>query len=84
MEVDHGWFISNTEWIVDAWDINQGLIKAAVFGLTLSIIGCQQGLDAKGGAKGVGLATTRAVVYSCVAILMLDYFVSDILFIIHE
>ncbi|MFH2009067.1 MAG: ABC transporter permease [bacterium] len=84
MEVDHGWFISNTEWMVDAWDINQGLIKAAIFGLVLSCVGCQQGFYAQGGAKGVGLATTRAVVYSCVAILMLDYFVSDILFIIYE
>jgi phospholipid/cholesterol/gamma-HCH transport system permease protein len=69
---------------VDAWDISQGLIKAAIFGLTLSVIGCQQGFDAKGGAKGVGLATTRAVVYSCVAILMLDYFVSDVLFILYD
>jgi phospholipid/cholesterol/gamma-HCH transport system permease protein len=83
MEVDHGWFVSNTEWMLDAWDLNQGLIKSAFFGLTLSIIGCQQGFDAKGGAKGVGLATTQAVVYSCVTILMLDYFLSDILFIVY-
>jgi len=80
MEVDHGFFVSTTEWIVDAWDITQGLVKAAFFGLTLSVIGCQQGFYAEGGAKGVGLATTKAVVYSCVAILMLDYFLSDILF----
>lgn len=83
MEVDQGFFVSNTEWIVDAWDITQGLIKASIFGLTLSVIGCQQGFHAAGGAKGVGLATTRAVVYSCVAILMLDYFVSDILISIY-
>ena len=68
----------------DAWDITQGLIKAAVFGLVLSVISCEQGYHAKGGAKGVGMATTKAVVYSCVSILMLDYFVSDILFIITE
>jgi phospholipid/cholesterol/gamma-HCH transport system permease protein len=35
MEVDHGWFVSNTEWMLDAWDVNQGLVKAAFFGLTL-------------------------------------------------
>lgn len=83
MEVDHGYFVSTTEWIVDAWDITQGLIKAAIFGLVISVVGCQQGFYAEGGAKGVGLATTRAVVYSCVAILMLDYFVSDILISIY-
>jgi phospholipid/cholesterol/gamma-HCH transport system permease protein len=83
MEVDHGYFVSTTEWVVDAWDITQGLIKAAIFGLILSVIGCEQGFHAQGGAKGVGLATTRAVVYSCVAILMLDYFVSDILISIY-
>ena len=84
LEVDHGLFISELEWMVDAYDIKIGLIKAAVFGVVLSSIGCQQGFHAAGGAKGVGLATTRAVVYSSVAILMLDYFVGDILLIIYE
>jgi phospholipid/cholesterol/gamma-HCH transport system permease protein len=84
LEVDHGLFISETEWMVDAYDIKIGLIKAAIFGVVLSSIGCQQGFHAAGGAKGVGLATTRAVVYSCVTILMLDYFVGDILLIIYE
>lgn len=83
MEVEAAWFVSETEWMVDAWDIQQGLIKAAIFGLVLSVISCQQGFYAKGGAKGVGLATTRAVVYSCVSILMLDYFVTDVLFVLH-
>ncbi len=84
MEVDHGWFVSETEWMTDAWDITQGLIKAGIFGLVLAVISCEQGFHAKGGAKGVGMATTRAVVYSCVSILMLDYFVSDILFILFD
>ncbi len=84
LEVDHGLFVAETEWMVDAYDIKIGLIKAAIFGLVLSSIGCQQGFFAEGGAKGVGRATTRAVVYSCVTILMLDYFVGDILLIIYE
>jgi phospholipid/cholesterol/gamma-HCH transport system permease protein len=82
MEVDHGFFVSETEWMTDAWDITQGLIKAAIFGLCLAVISCERGYHAQGGARGVGLATTQAVVYSCVTILMLDYFVSDILFIL--
>ncbi len=84
LEVDHGLFISETEWMVDTYDIKIGLIKAAIFGWVLSSVGCHQGISAAGGAKGVGLATTRAVVYSSVAVLMLDYFVGDILLIIYE
>jgi len=84
LEVDHGLFIAELEWMVDAYDIKIGLIKAAIFGFVLSSIGCHQGVSAAGGAKGVGLATTRAVVYSCVTVLMLDYFVGDILLIIYE
>lgn len=84
MHVDEGYFISNIEWIVDADDIVQGMVKAAVFGLSVSTIGCYQGYTAKGGAKGVGIATTKAVVQSCVSILVLDYFLTDILFAVEN
>ncbi len=84
MGVDRGYFIANIEWYVDAEDLVQGLVKAAVFGFALSAIGCYQGYYAKGGARGVGLATTRAVVHSCVAILMLDYFLTDLLFMVES
>lgn len=80
MHVDEGSFIANLDWILDADDIIQGMVKAAFFGLSISAIGCYQGYNAKGGAKGVGIATTRAVVQSCVCILVLDYFLTDILF----
>ena len=59
-------------------DVMQGVAKATVFGLALSIISCHQGFYAAGGAKGVGHATTRAVVSSFVTILILDYFLTDI------
>jgi len=78
--VDKGYFLSNIDWYVDIEDIVQGLVKASVFGLALSSIGCYQGFYAKGGARGVGLATTRAVVQACVTILVLDYFLTDIFF----
>jgi phospholipid/cholesterol/gamma-HCH transport system permease protein len=77
--VDVGLFIYNVRWYTDIDDLMMGLIKAAVFGLALSLIGCYQGYNASGGAKGVGLATMRAVVISSVAILALDFIVTDIL-----
>jgi phospholipid/cholesterol/gamma-HCH transport system permease protein len=79
MNVDSGQFMENYRWYVDPPDILQGLIKASVFGLALTLIGCYQGYNASGGGRGVGLATTRAVVIGSVTILVLDYFLSDIL-----
>jgi len=55
-------------------DIWFGLVKSASFGLAVATMGCFQGLQARGGAEGVGLATTRAVVLGCQAILVLDAF----------
>src|ERR1043166_4070544 len=55
-------------------DIWFGLVKSASFGTAVATMGCFQGLDARGGAEGVGRATTRAVVLGCQAILVLDAF----------
>ena len=76
--VDRGLFIENVRWFLSSNDILQGLTKSAIFGLALSLISCNQGFYASGGAKGVGIATTRAVVGSFVTILVLDYFLTDI------
>ncbi|UJS18417.1 MAG: ABC transporter permease [Candidatus Jettenia sp.] len=57
-------------------DIIKGLTKAAVFGATIAIVGCRYGLEAKGGAAGVGEATTRSVVCSFVTIYILNYFIT--------
>lgn len=54
-----------------------GLIKAGVFGYQIAVIGCYFGYNAKGGARGVGEATTKAVVAASVSILALDYFMSS-------
>jgi phospholipid/cholesterol/gamma-HCH transport system permease protein len=64
---------------VDYADIAGGLIKAAVFGAMVTLIACQKGFNAAGGAKGVGVATTEAVVMSSVLILVVDYFLSAIM-----
>lgn len=57
-----------------------GLIKSMTFGLTLTLMGCFYGLRAKGGAEGVGEATTKAVISSTILILFLDYVVSRLVF----
>jgi phospholipid/cholesterol/gamma-HCH transport system permease protein len=77
--VDAGIFVYNVRWYTDVDDLLGGLIKATVFGLTLALIGCHQGYNAAGGAKGVGIATMRAVVISSVTILVVDFILTDIL-----
>lgn len=57
---------------VTAWDFALGIIKAAVFGLTIAAVGCQRGLATGAGATSVGLATTSAVVTSIVLIIVID------------
>jgi phospholipid/cholesterol/gamma-HCH transport system permease protein len=66
------------KWLVDWDDVSQGLIKAMVFGVAVTLIACRQGFYAQGGAAGVGRATNRAVVQSAIAILMLDYLVTSL------
>ncbi len=67
--------INNTQ-VTDIW---YGLIKALVFGAVVGLIGCYKGFNTEGGAEGVGKATTGAVVMSCMLILILDYFLSALL-----
>jgi len=79
LNVDRGAFIENARWVVDSKDMIQGVVKATIFGGALSLISCYQGFNASGGAKGVGIGTTRAVVGSFVSILVLDYFLTDVI-----
>lgn len=53
-------------------DINVCLLKSLVFGFAITLISCSCGMEARDGAKGVGIATTKAVVWSFVAIVILD------------
>ncbi len=77
--VDHGQFVLHTRDLLTTTDVAQGMLKSIVFGLIVTLIGCYQGFNASGGGRGVGLGTTRAVVFSSVTILISDYFLSDIL-----
>lgn len=78
--INSGIYISNTVKYVELADIYNGLVKAAFFGLILTAIGCYKGYNARGGAQGVGQATTEAVVLSSVLILVNDYFLTAIMF----
>lgn len=80
LHINSGVFIKNIIKHVDTGDIFNGLIKAAVFGLILALIGCYKGFNARGGAEGVGKATTEAVVLSSVSILVSDYFLTAMMF----
>ena len=60
----------------------QGAIKAVVFGRAFSLVACYQGYNVRGGARELGRATTRAVVEGAVGILVLDYFLTDLMLVI--
>lgn len=79
-DIDVGTFYEKMRWLVKPRYILQGMEKAAVFGAILASVGCYKGFYAGGGAKGVGRATTEAVVLSLVAILVSDYFLSYLQF----
>jgi phospholipid/cholesterol/gamma-HCH transport system permease protein len=55
------------------YDVTFGLIKSVVFGFAITSISCYKGYYARGGAEGVGTATTQATVLSCVFVLLADY-----------
>lgn len=77
--VDHGQFVANMRDIVVLMDVVQGVLKSAIFGFAVVLIGCYQGYHATGGGRGVGIGTTRAVVIGSVSVLVLDYFLTEIL-----
>ncbi len=61
-------------------DVASGLIKACVFGFVIALLGCFNGYRSRGGAEGVGAATTAAVVSASIMILALDYVLTQVLF----
>ena len=77
--VDAGQFWSQMRGSVDLKDVDQGIIKSLVFGLACSAIAVYEGYHAVPTAEGVGRATTRTVVTSSVAILILDYMLTAVL-----
>lgn len=80
--VDQGQFVANARDIIMLTDVIQGLLKSMVFGFCVVLIGCFQGYFAQGGGRGVGIGTTRAVVIGSVTVLILDYFLTEILLVL--
>jgi phospholipid/cholesterol/gamma-HCH transport system permease protein len=74
--IHEGPFLNELYYMVDFDDLMSGLVKAAFFGFFISLISCYQGYVTRGGAEGVGRATTRAVVLSAVTVLVTDYFIT--------
>ncbi|HEX2252485.1 MAG TPA: ABC transporter permease [Thermoanaerobaculia bacterium] len=73
-------YMENTFKFMEVDDVVSGLVKAAVFGLLIAVIGCQKGFYTSGGAEGVGYSTTNAVVTASIAILISDFFLTKLLF----
>ncbi len=73
-------YLQRTYEFLQAEDVNSGLVKAAVFGVIVTLMGCYHGYHSKGGAQGVGKATTNAVVSASILILSFDYILTEMFF----
>ena len=73
-------YISNTVANLTSNDVWSGVIKAGAFGFIVALMGCYYGYHSRGGAQGVGAATTYAVVSASVMILLVDYLLTSVLF----
>ena len=79
MHIPEGPFMYRLQQFVEPKDITGGILKAVVFGLIVGLISCFEGFRTSNGAKGVGVSTTRAVVLSSVTVLIVDYFLTQII-----
>ncbi len=73
-------YIKRTVDFVTTIDVASGLVKAAVFGFIVALMGCYHGYHSRGGAQGVGAATTNAVVSASILILVFNYFLTEAFF----
>ena len=73
-------YLKNSVDFVTNEDVYSGLIKAAVFGFIIALMGCYNGFNSKGGAQGVGTATTNAVVAASILILAANYVLTSVIF----
>lgn len=80
LEFNASTYLMNTWEYLKPMDIISGLTKAAVFGFIITLLGCYNGFYSKGGAQGVGQATTNAVVSASVLILVFNYILTEVFF----
>jgi phospholipid/cholesterol/gamma-HCH transport system permease protein len=74
--IDPAYFWYNMVKYTNPSDVYIGIIKALVYGGIVALVGCYKGMSCGEGAEGVGRATTEAVVYSSIAILMSNFFLT--------
>ncbi len=75
-----GPYLTSTFDFLKRIDVTSGLVKAAVFGFIIALMGCYHGYHSKGGAQGVGAATTNAVVSASILIFFANYFLTALFF----
>jgi phospholipid/cholesterol/gamma-HCH transport system permease protein len=80
LSINSDLYIQTTYKYLELKDIYTGLIKSVVFAIIIALIGCYEGLNTKGGAEGVGKATTRAVVISFILIIIADCILTSIFY----
>ncbi len=80
LNISHEMFWKMTFNALKMKDLLTGLTKTVFFGMIIAIVGCHQGLTVKGGADGVGKATTTAVVRSFILIIMMDCFITFVFY----
>ncbi|MDP2194294.1 MAG: ABC transporter permease [Alphaproteobacteria bacterium] len=80
LDFNSGNYMQNTLKYLEMDDVISGLIKAAFFGFSISLMGCYHGYFSERGASGVGRATINAVVSSSIMILVLNYLLTSVLF----
>jgi len=73
-------YLKSTVQYLETKDVISGLIKASVFGFIVTLMGCYHGFHSRGGAQGVGSATTHAVVSASILILLSNYMLTSLLF----
>ncbi len=73
-------YLKNTWDFIETQDVVSGLVKAGVFGFLVTLMGCYHGYHSRGGAQGVGAATTNAVVSASILILSFNYFITELFF----
>ncbi|MDX1711197.1 MAG: ABC transporter permease [Rhodovibrionaceae bacterium] len=73
-------YLKNTVNFLETMDVVSGLVKAAVFGFLITLMGCYHGYQSRGGAQGVGQATTNAVVSASILILSFNYIITELFF----
>ncbi|MBK1663748.1 ABC transporter permease [Rhodospirillum rubrum] len=73
-------YIASTWEFLEPMDVISGLVKASVFGFIIALMGCYHGSQSKGGAQGVGSATTNAVVSASILILVCNYMITELFF----